>query len=38
MDIPVIIDIPAGHGEDNFPMLLGGVYELNGDVGILAPA
>jgi muramoyltetrapeptide carboxypeptidase len=38
LHLPVIMDIPAGHGEDNFPLLLGGVYELDGKTGRLAPA
>ncbi|MGQ9500336.1 MAG: S66 peptidase family protein [Dissulfurimicrobium sp.] len=37
LHIPVIMDIHAGHGEDNFPLLLGGVYELNGDTAMLSP-
>lgn len=37
LNLPVIIGIPAGHGENNFPLLFGGIYELNGDTATLSP-
>lgn len=35
--IPVITDLPAGHIPDNYPLLIGGYYELDGDKGLLKP-
>ncbi len=35
--IPVVIDIPVGHGPQNYPVLIGGDYILDGDAGILRP-
>ena len=37
LNIPIIMEISAGHGKDNFPMLLGGIYELNGDTAMFSP-
>ncbi|MEA3385525.1 MAG: LD-carboxypeptidase [Thermodesulfobacteriota bacterium] len=35
--VPIIIDLPVGHIPDNYPLLIGGYYELDGDKGILKP-
>ncbi|MDA8161344.1 MAG: LD-carboxypeptidase [Desulfobacteraceae bacterium] len=37
LGIPVIMDVPAGHCPDNYPLLLGGAYELDADTGVLRP-
>lgn len=38
LGVPVVTDIPAGHGPENFPLLLGGGYDLDGTSGSLTPA
>ncbi|OPL14423.1 MAG: hypothetical protein AVO38_02295 [delta proteobacterium ML8_D] len=35
--IPIITDLPVGHIPDNYPLLIGGYYELDGDKGLLKP-
>jgi muramoyltetrapeptide carboxypeptidase len=35
--IPVITDLPVGHIPDNYPLLIGGYYELDGGKGLLKP-
>ena len=37
MKIPIITDLPVGHIPDNYPLLIGGCYELDGDRGLLKP-
>ncbi len=34
---PVIINLPAGHGEKNIPMLIGSEYEIDGKNALLRP-
>ncbi|MBW2163819.1 MAG: LD-carboxypeptidase [Deltaproteobacteria bacterium] len=35
--VPIITDLPVGHIPDNYPLLVGGYYELDGKKGILKP-
>ncbi|RPI49523.1 MAG: LD-carboxypeptidase, partial [Deltaproteobacteria bacterium] len=35
--IPIITDLPVGHIPDNYPLLIGGYYELDGERGLLKP-
>ena len=37
LGVPVITDLPVGHGPDNYPLLIGGEYLLEGDKGLLRP-
>ncbi len=37
LDIPVVWNVPAGHGDRNVPLLLGARYEIDGDEGLLIP-
>lgn len=37
LGIPIIADLPVGHIPDNYPLLIGGYYELDGDKGLLKP-
>ncbi|NDY42453.1 LD-carboxypeptidase [Dissulfurirhabdus thermomarina] len=38
LEIPVVTDLPAGHGPANAPLLLGAPYRVDGTAGTLAPA
>ncbi|NIA08725.1 MAG: LD-carboxypeptidase [Nitrospiraceae bacterium] len=35
--IPIVLDVPVGHSPQNYPVLLGGNYIIDGDRGILRP-
>ncbi|MEA1866757.1 MAG: LD-carboxypeptidase [Thermodesulfobacteriota bacterium] len=37
LKIPIITDLPVGHIPDNYPLLMGQDYELDGDKGTLKP-
>jgi muramoyltetrapeptide carboxypeptidase len=37
LGIPIIADLTVGHMPDNYPLLIGGCYELDGDKGLLKP-
>jgi muramoyltetrapeptide carboxypeptidase len=37
LGVPIIADLAVGHIPDNYPLLIGGYYDLNGDKGILKP-
>ena len=37
LGVPIIADLPVGHIPDNYPLLIGGYYELDGDKGLLKP-
>ncbi|MCD4755685.1 MAG: LD-carboxypeptidase [Deltaproteobacteria bacterium] len=37
LGVPIITDLPVGHIPDNYPLLMGQYYELDGDKGILKP-
>ena len=38
LGIPVIYELPIGHVPDNYPILLGGLYVLDAEVGRLTPS
>ncbi|NPA95614.1 MAG: LD-carboxypeptidase [Thermodesulfobacteria bacterium] len=37
LGIPILVDVPAGHGRCNMPILLGSDYELDASAGLLRP-
>jgi muramoyltetrapeptide carboxypeptidase LdcA involved in peptidoglycan recycling len=37
LGVPIITDLPVGHIADNYPLLIGEYYELDGDKGLLKP-
>ena len=37
LEKPIVMDLPVGHGSSNMPILLGGMYELDGTSGTLTP-
>ncbi len=37
-NFPVIADLPAGHGSENMPLMLGSIYNMSGSSGLLSPA
>ncbi len=38
LKIPVLYDLPIGHGEENYPVFLGKKYKISSDKGVLRPA
>jgi muramoyltetrapeptide carboxypeptidase len=37
LKIPIVTDLPVGHTPNNYPLLIGGYYELDGYKGLLKP-
>jgi len=37
LGVPIVLDVPVGHTPQNYPVLMGGNYIIDGDTGILRP-